>query len=119
VTKKDLINNMSRTFNLKKKEAKALVNFVFEAVREALKRGEEVSIPKFGKFSLKPIPKKNVKLPNGKRVEIPPRKKVVFVPYSKFLLDNTLTLERMEINLRSEIKGKGRTAPTHPPIREN
>jgi len=80
MTRKDLIDRVAKEFGLKKKDAEAIVKFIFGEIAETVKRGERVSIQGFGAFELRELKKRKVKSPKtGEEVEIPIRKKVVFV----------------------------------------
>lgn len=51
MTKKDLIEKVTKV-SCDKKEATASVNLVFDSIKKALKKGEQVSIFGFGTFSV-------------------------------------------------------------------
>jgi nucleoid DNA-binding protein len=78
MTRKDLINKVSQEFHLKKKEAEAIVKFIFQEITEAFLRGEKVSIQGFGTFTIKRTLPRKVRLPNGEWIEIPSREKITF-----------------------------------------
>ena len=81
MTRKDLIDRVAKEFGLKKKDAEAIVKFIFREIAEAVKRGERVSIQGFGAFELRKLKERKVKNPKiGKVVEVPEREKVIFVP---------------------------------------
>ncbi len=64
-----------------KKTAKAVVEAVFEAVSEAAKKGEEVSIPGFGKFKVAARGARTGRNPaTGATIEIAASKKLAFTP---------------------------------------
>jgi DNA-binding protein HU-beta len=66
---------------LTKTQAKALVDGVFKAIAEAATKGEEVSIPGFGKFKIQDKPARTGRNPaTGAAVEIAASKKVAFTP---------------------------------------
>ena len=44
MTRKDLIDRVAEKFGLKKKEAEAIVKFIFREIAETVKKGERVSI---------------------------------------------------------------------------
>ena len=50
VTKKTLAEGIAAEYEVSKKDANELVNFVFDQITTAIKKGEEVSINGFGKF---------------------------------------------------------------------
>lgn len=64
-----------------KTQAKALVDGVFKAIAEAAAKGEEVSIPGFGKFKVQDKPARIGRNPaTGEAIEIAATKKVAFTP---------------------------------------
>ena len=80
MTRKDLIDRVAEEFGLKKKDAEAIVKFVFQEIAEAVKRGERVSIQGFGVFELRELKERSVKNPKtGEEVKVPSRMKMVFV----------------------------------------
>ena len=80
MTRKDLIDRVAKEFELKKKDAEAIVKFIFQEIAEAVKRGERVSIQGFGAFELRELKGRRIRNPRtGEKIEIPLRKKVVFV----------------------------------------
>jgi len=88
LTRKDLIDRVARKFGLKKKEAEAIVRFVFQEIAEAVKRGERVSIQGFGAFELRKLKERRVVNPKTKEVlEVSGRNKVVFVPSVKLRVE--------------------------------
>ena len=81
MTRKDLIDRVAGKFGLKKKEAEAIVKFVFQEIAETVKRGERVSIQGFGAFELRELKGRKIRNPRtGEVMEIPVRGKVVFIP---------------------------------------
>ena len=81
MTRKDLIDRVAKEFRLKKKDAEAIVKFIFQEIAETVKRGERVSIQGFGAFELKELKERKIKNPRTREViEVPIRKKIVFIP---------------------------------------
>ena len=80
MTRKDLIDRVAKEFGLKKKDAEAIVKFVFREIAEAVKRGERVSIQGFGAFELRELRERRIRNPRtGEEVKFPVRRKVVFI----------------------------------------
>ena len=80
MTRKDLIDRVAEKFGLKKKEAEAIVKFVFQEIAETVKKGERVSIQGFGAFELRELKGRKIRNPRtGEVVKVPKREKVVFV----------------------------------------
>jgi DNA-binding protein HU-beta len=66
---------------LTKAQAKAIVDGLFGAVSAAAARGEEVSIPGFGKFKVQAKPARTGRNPaTGGTIQIAASKKVSFTP---------------------------------------
>ena len=62
-----------------KTQAKALVDAVFAAITEAAKKGEEVSLPGFGKFKVQAKPARTGRNPStGAKIQIAASKKLSF-----------------------------------------
>jgi len=84
LTRKDLIDKVAEEFGIKKKDAEAVVKFLFKEITEALKRGERVSIQGFGVFDLKEHKERKIRNPRtGEVIEVPRKKKVYFRPTFK------------------------------------
>jgi len=80
MTRKDLIDRVAEKFGLKKKEAEAIVKFIFREIAETVKNGERVSIQGFGAFELRELKERKIRNPRTREViEVPAKKKVVFV----------------------------------------
>jgi len=80
MTRKDLIDKVAKEFGLKKKDAEAIVKFIFREIAETVKKGERVSIQGFGAFELKELKERKIRNPRtGKEMKVPVRKRVVFV----------------------------------------
>jgi len=87
MTRKDLINKVAKKFGLRKKEAEAIVKFIFQEIAETVRRGERVSIQGFGAFELRELKERKIRNPRtGEVIEIPARSKVVFISKSINLL---------------------------------
>jgi DNA-binding protein HU-beta len=66
---------------LTKTQAKALVEAVFAAVRDAALKGEEISVPGFGKFKVQDKPARTGRNPRtGETVQIAATRKLAFQP---------------------------------------
>jgi len=80
MTRKDLIDRVAKEFGLKKKEAEAIVKFIFQEIAETVKRGERVSIQGFGAFELRELKERKIRNPRTREmIKIPAKGKVVFV----------------------------------------
>jgi len=84
MTRKDLIDRVAEKFGLRKKEAEAIVKFVFQEIAETVRKGERVSIQGFGAFELRELKERKIRNPRtGELLEVPRRKKVAFIPRIK------------------------------------
>ena len=80
MTRKDLIDKVAKEFGLKKKDAEAIVKFIFREIAGAVKRGERVSIQGFGAFELRGLKERKIRNPRTREeIKVPIRKKVIFV----------------------------------------
>ena len=62
-------------------QSKAIVDSVFTAIRDAAVKGEEVSVPGFGKFKVQDKPARTGRNPRtGESVNIAASKKLAFQP---------------------------------------
>lgn len=77
LTKTDLIAKVAKDVEIKKDDASAIVGAVLDAVVEALKAGEKVTLTGFGTFEVRktaarvgtnPRTKEKIQIPAGKRV---------------------------------------------------
>jgi len=76
MTRKDLIDRVTERFGLKRKEAEAIVKFIFQEIAETVKKGERVSIQGFGAFELRELKGRKIRNPKtGEVIEIPNKKK--------------------------------------------
>ena len=67
--------------DLTKAKAKTLVEAMLTGVRDAAMKGEEVSLPGFGKFKVQDKPERTARNPRtGQPIQIAATKKLVFQP---------------------------------------
>ena len=72
MTKTDLIEKLYEENYCTKKDAEALVNAVFDAIRDAMVAGDKVTISKFGTFEVRERSAKECKNPRtGEPVQVP------------------------------------------------
>ena len=84
LTKADLTEHLFDELGLNKREAKEIVEQMFESIKESLEKGEQVKISGFGKFELKDKearPGRNPK--TGEDIPIKARRVVTFRPGQK------------------------------------
>ena len=82
-----MIDKIATDADLPKGKVKPLVDAMFAAIADTASRGEEVSIPGFGKFKVKETPARQGRNPStGEPIQIAASKKVAFTP-SKTLKD--------------------------------
>ena len=79
LTKSKIVEDLNNEIGLNKREAKELVDSLFDNIKNKLEKGEEVKLSGFGNFQLKnksPRPGRNPR--TGEDVEITARKVVTF-----------------------------------------
>lgn len=87
-TATDIADKLATDHNLTKVQGKALIDDVFNAIAEAAAKGEEISLPGFGKFKVKSSPARQGRNPaTGATIEIAASKKLAFAP-AKALKDS-------------------------------
>ena len=84
VTKAELADVLFERLGLNKREAKDMVDYFFEEVREALERGEDVKLSGFGIFNLREKSQRPGRNPKtGEEIPISARTVVTFRPGQK------------------------------------
>jgi DNA-binding protein HU-beta len=82
VTLNDLVDQIAAAEpSLSKAQAKTLVDGVFAKIREAALKGEEISLPGFGKFKVQDKPARTARNPRtGETVAVAATRKLAFQP---------------------------------------
>jgi DNA-binding protein HU-beta len=81
VIKLDIVNAIVQKTNITRTKAEQAVETVFEAMKNALGRGERIELRRFGVFNVKPRKTGIGRNPRtGQQVSIPPGKAVRFKP---------------------------------------
>jgi DNA-binding protein HU-beta len=81
VIKLDLVNAIVQKTNVTRTKAEQAVETVFEAMKNALGRGQRIELRRFGVFNVKPRKTGIGRNPRtGQQVNIPPGKAVRFKP---------------------------------------
>lgn len=79
VTKADLVVHLFRTMGINKREAKEIVELLFEEMIAALEQGQDLKLSGFGVFALRDKGARPARNPKtGTAVVIPPRRVVTF-----------------------------------------
>ena len=79
LTKSDIVEDLNNEIGLNKREAKELVDMLFDDIKNLLSEGQEVKLSGFGNFQLRdksPRPGRNPR--TGEDVEISARRVVTF-----------------------------------------
>jgi integration host factor subunit beta len=80
MTKTNLIEKLSEKMKIQPREAKVIVENLFDAMKESLERGERIEIRGFGSFVIKQYSGYKGRNPRtGEIIDIPPKK----LPYFK------------------------------------
>ena len=81
VIKVDIVNNVAERTGVSKVKAEEAVEALFEAMKEALRRGERIELRGFGVFVVKPRKRGVGRNPRtGEVTDIPPGKTIRFKP---------------------------------------
>ncbi|MGA0600278.1 HU family DNA-binding protein [Caulobacter sp. KR2-114] len=82
MTLNDIVDQLaSNNAGLTKAQAKTLVDSVFAHIRDAAVKGEEVSLPGFGKFKVQNKPARTARNPRtGETMQVAASRKVSFQP---------------------------------------
>ena len=92
LTKADIVENLNNEIGLNKREAKELVDMLFNDIKNLLSEGHEVKLSGFGNFQLRDKSSRPGRNPRtGEDVEISARRVVTFKPGQK-LKDSVKTL---------------------------
>lgn len=84
LTKAEIADRLFEEVGLNKREAKEFVDAYFEAIREALERGENVKLSGFGNFQLRKKNQRPGRNPKtGEEIPISARRVVTFRPGQK------------------------------------
>lgn len=97
MTKADLVEIIYEKVGLSKKEAKDIVETVFETLKDSLKNGEKIKISGFGNFSVRvKRPRRGRNPQTGEDIEISARRVLTFKA-SQILKDYINRLGREEV----------------------
>ncbi len=92
LTKSDIVEKLNNEIGLNKREAKELVDMLFNDIKNILSEGHEVKLSGFGNFQLRDKSSRPGRNPRtGEDVEISARRVVTFKPGQK-LKDSVKTL---------------------------
>ncbi|MCU0308513.1 MAG: HU family DNA-binding protein [Thermoleophilia bacterium] len=84
MNKAEFVKRVARTADLSAEEAQRALNAVLREIEDALRAGEEVALPGFGRFSVAERAARTGADPRdpGRRIEIPARRVPRFTPGS-------------------------------------
>jgi DNA-binding protein HU-beta len=81
MNKAELVSDVAERMSDSKMKAEEAVNAVFEAIAQALKKGQDVRLPNFGVFDVKDTAARVARNPQTKEeVQVPAGKKARFKP---------------------------------------
>ena len=81
MTKAELVEEVSKTSELSKKDAERLVELVFQSLIETLNNGEKIELRGFGSFRLRERNSRRGRNPKtGSSVDIPAKRVAYFKP---------------------------------------
>ena len=77
----DIAEQIATGHDLSKSDAKKIVDAMITAISDAAAKGEEISLPGFGKFKVKDSPAREGRKPaNGQTIQIAASRKLSFAP---------------------------------------
>ncbi|PAX08983.1 HU family DNA-binding protein [Sphingomonas lenta] len=78
---KDLAKHVAAKHGITEKQAREVMDSLLDGIGEAAARGDEVSLPGFGKFKVKDTPERSGRNPStGEAITIAASKKLTFTP---------------------------------------
>ena len=81
MNKAELVADVAERMSESKMKAEEAVNAVFDAIAQALKRGDDVRLPAFGVFDVKETAARTARNPQtGQEVAVPAGRKARFKP---------------------------------------
>ncbi len=79
MTKADLINKIAKDVGLTKKQAGQALDSFMDAIKTVMKKGDELTLPKFGRFYVKKTKARIGRNPaTGEEIKIPAKKRPAF-----------------------------------------
>ena len=99
MTKADLIEEVSRTVEMSRKDSEVIVETIFESIVKALRMADKIEIRGFGSFRTRERRSRVGRNPKtGARVDVPPKRIPYFKPSKelKDLINNARAMPRAE-----------------------
>jgi len=85
MSKENLVEKLSEKYQFSKKQALEILNYIFDSIIEAVRKGEDVKISGFGTFRLKVRKARTAVNPRtGEKIEVPEKKTPKFTPSKNF-----------------------------------
>jgi DNA-binding protein HU-beta len=77
----ELVTKIAETNSLSKTQAQAIVDSMLKSIMSAAAKGEEISLPGFGKFKVKETPEREGPNPaSGEKIKIAASRKLTYLP---------------------------------------
>ena len=77
----ELVTKIAETNGVSKTQAEAIVDSMLNSIMSAAAKGEEISLPGFGKFKVKETPERKGRNPaNGEKIKIAASRKLTYLP---------------------------------------
>ncbi|CAI9121961.1 HU family DNA-binding protein [Brytella acorum] len=77
----ELVDQIADTTDASKTDTRKVLDALVEAMTAAAKKGEEISLPDFGKFKVKDVPAREGRNPaTGDKIQIAASRKLAFTP---------------------------------------
>ena len=77
----ELVTKIAETNRVSKTQAQAIVDSMLKSIMSAAAKGEEISLPGFGKFKVKETPERRWRNPtSGEKIKIAASRKLTYSP---------------------------------------
>jgi DNA-binding protein HU-beta len=77
----ELVTKIAETNSVSKTQAEAIVDNMLKSIISAAAKGEEISLPGFGKFKVKETPEREGRNPaSGEKIKIAASRKLTYLP---------------------------------------
>jgi DNA-binding protein HU-beta len=77
----ELVTKIAEAHSVSKSQAQAIVDSMLKSIMSAAAKGEEISLPGFGKFKVKETPEREGRNPtSGEKIKIAASRKLTYSP---------------------------------------
>ena len=76
----ELVTKIAEANSVSKTQAQAIVDSMLKSIMSAAAKGEEISLPGFGKFKVKETPEREGNPASGEKIKIAASRKLTYLP---------------------------------------